>query len=70
MERIIATYYIETPFAPENAAEVLAYEQSSGTFVAEYYAYYVNEPRRDDDLKAIGPFIKACAEMKLLNKQK
>ncbi len=34
MERIHATYYIETPFAPEKAAAVLAGEQSSGTFVA------------------------------------
>jgi ribulose-bisphosphate carboxylase large chain len=34
MERITATYYIETPFAPEAAAQVLAGEQSSGTFVA------------------------------------
>lgn len=34
MERITATYYIETPYAPEKAAEVLAGEQSSGTFVA------------------------------------
>lgn len=34
MERIVATYYIETPFAPEAAAQVLAGEQSSGTFVA------------------------------------
>lgn len=34
MERITATYYIETPLAPEKAAEVLAGEQSSGTFVA------------------------------------
>lgn len=34
MERITATYYIETPFAPEKAAQVLAGEQSSGTFVA------------------------------------
>lgn len=34
MERITATYYIETPFAPEKAALVLAGEQSSGTFVA------------------------------------
>jgi ribulose-bisphosphate carboxylase large chain len=34
MERIIATYFIETPFAPEQAAQVLAGEQSSGTFVA------------------------------------
>ena len=34
MERITATYFIETPFAPEKAATVLAGEQSSGTFVA------------------------------------
>ena len=34
MERIIATYYIETPYTPEKAAAVLAGEQSSGTFVA------------------------------------
>jgi ribulose-bisphosphate carboxylase large chain len=34
MERITATYYIETPFDPEKAASVLAGEQSSGTFVA------------------------------------
>ena len=34
MERITATYFIETPSAPEKAAEVLAGEQSSGTFVA------------------------------------
>jgi len=34
MERITATYYIETPYAPEVAAQVLAGEQSSGTFVA------------------------------------
>lgn len=34
MERIIATYLIETPLAPEEAAQVLAGEQSSGTFVA------------------------------------
>ena len=34
MERIIATYYIETPYAPEKAAAVLAGEQSSGTFVS------------------------------------
>jgi unsaturated rhamnogalacturonyl hydrolase len=30
------------------------------------YEYYVNEPKRDDDLKAIGPFIQACIEMELL----
>jgi ribulose-bisphosphate carboxylase large chain len=34
MERITATYSIETPFAPEKAAQVLAGEQSSGTFVS------------------------------------
>ncbi len=34
MERITATYYIETPNTPEKAAAVLAGEQSSGTFVA------------------------------------
>ena len=34
MERLTATYLIETPLPPERAAEVLAGEQSSGTFVA------------------------------------
>ncbi|MET0461742.1 MAG: ribulose-bisphosphate carboxylase large subunit family protein [Chitinophagaceae bacterium] len=34
MERITASYYIETPFDPEDAAKVLAGEQSSGTFVS------------------------------------
>ncbi|WP_221028745.1 ribulose-bisphosphate carboxylase large subunit family protein [Actomonas aquatica] len=34
MERITATYLIETPNEPERAAAVLAGEQSSGTFVA------------------------------------
>jgi len=34
------------------------------------YSYYVNEPKRDDDLKAIGPFIQACIEMDYLNKSK
>jgi len=33
-EAIIGTYYIETPYAAEKAAAVLAGEQSSGTFVA------------------------------------
>jgi unsaturated rhamnogalacturonyl hydrolase len=33
------------------------------------YEYYVNEPRRDDDLKAIGPFIQACIEMELMKKK-
>ncbi len=33
MERISATYLIETPLAVEQAAAVLAGEQSSGTFV-------------------------------------
>lgn len=32
------------------------------------YEYYVNEPKRDDDLKAIGPFIQACIEMDQLKK--
>ncbi len=30
------------------------------------YEYYVNEPKRDDDLKAIGPFIQACIEYEKL----
>ncbi len=34
MERITAKYYIETPYALEKAAQVLAGEQSSETFVA------------------------------------
>src|SRR5215204_4600284 len=34
MKRITATYFIETPNKPEKAADVLAGEQSSGTFVA------------------------------------
>ncbi len=34
MERITATYYIETPLDIEKAAQVLAGEQSSGTFIA------------------------------------
>ncbi len=34
MDRLFATYLIETPFAVEKAAAVLAGEQSSGTFVA------------------------------------
>jgi len=34
MERVTATYFIETPLEPEAAAQVLAGEQSSGTFVA------------------------------------
>ncbi|TXK46083.1 ribulose 1,5-bisphosphate carboxylase [Pontibacter qinzhouensis] len=34
MERITATYFIETPYELEKAAAVLAGEQSSGTFVA------------------------------------
>ena len=33
MERLFATYHIETPLAVEKAAAVLAGEQSSGTFV-------------------------------------
>ncbi len=34
MDRLYATYFIETPLAVEKAAAVLAGEQSSGTFVA------------------------------------
>jgi ribulose-bisphosphate carboxylase large chain len=34
MERISATYFIETPLAVEKAAATLAGEQSSGTFIA------------------------------------
>ena len=33
------------------------------------YDYYIKEPKRDDDLKAIGPFMQACIEMDLLNKK-
>src|SRR4051812_9240024 len=33
-DRITATYRIETPLEPERAAEMIAGEQSSGTFVA------------------------------------
>ena len=32
------------------------------------YNYYVSEPKRDDDLKAIGPFIQACLEIQILQK--
>jgi unsaturated rhamnogalacturonyl hydrolase len=34
------------------------------------YDYYVKEPRRDDDLKAIGPFIQAFIEYELMVKNK
>jgi len=34
------------------------------------YDYYLKEPKRDDDLKAIGPFIQACVEMDMLLKKK
>ena len=34
MERIIATYHVETPYEVAHAAQVLAGEQSSGIFVA------------------------------------
>ncbi len=34
MDRLFATYFVETPLAVEKAAAVLAGEQSSGTFVA------------------------------------
>src|SRR5215213_5719275 len=43
MERITATYRIETPLEPERAAAVLAGEQSSGTFV--------DVPGETDDLR-------------------
>ncbi|MFT3744344.1 MAG: glycoside hydrolase family 88 protein [Pyrinomonadaceae bacterium] len=33
------------------------------------YDYYVSEPKRDDDLKAIGPFIQACIEAELIKRQ-
>ena len=33
------------------------------------YAYYTSEPKRDDDLKAIGPFIQACIEYNVLVQQ-
>lgn len=33
------------------------------------YEYYINEPKRNDDLKAIGPFIQACIEMELLKRK-
>ena len=36
-------------------------------FARMNYADYVSEPRRDDDLKAVGPFIQACLEIKHLN---
>lgn len=34
------------------------------------YEYYVNEPKRNDDLKAIGPFIQAAIEYELVEKTK
>lgn len=46
-DRLSATYYVETPLALSDAAEVLAGEQSSGTFVAV--------PGETEELKA------ACA---------
>lgn len=33
------------------------------------YEYYVKEPKRDDDLKAIGPFMQAAIEYELKDKQ-
>jgi unsaturated rhamnogalacturonyl hydrolase len=33
------------------------------------YQYYVNEPKRDDDLKAIGPFMQACIEYEWAKKE-
>ncbi len=32
------------------------------------YEYYIKEPTRNDDLKAIGPFMQACVEMDMLDK--
>lgn len=32
------------------------------------YEYYIKEPTRTDDLKAIGPFMEACIEMDMLEK--
>ena len=32
------------------------------------YEYYVSEPQRNDDLKAIGPFMQACIAYELLSK--
>jgi unsaturated rhamnogalacturonyl hydrolase len=32
------------------------------------YEYYIKEPTRTDDLKAIGPFMQACVEMDMLEK--
>src|SRR5699024_11179971 len=43
MERITAQYYIETPLAIEQAAQVLGGEQSSGTFT--------DVPGETDELK-------------------
>ena len=34
------------------------------------YEYYVSEPKRDDDLKAIGPFIQACIEINSMKGKK
>ncbi|HEX5168266.1 MAG TPA: glycoside hydrolase family 88 protein [Cyclobacteriaceae bacterium] len=31
------------------------------------YEYYIKEPTRDDDLKAIGPFMQACIELDMLS---
>jgi unsaturated rhamnogalacturonyl hydrolase len=33
------------------------------------YAYYIKEPQRTDDLKAVGPFIQAALEMALLGQE-
>jgi len=34
------------------------------------YAYYMSEPIRTDDLKAIGPFVLAALEMESINAKK
>ncbi|WJH33166.1 hypothetical protein N6H14_23865 [Paenibacillus sp. CC-CFT747] len=33
-DRVVATYYVETPLSLQRAAEVIAGEQSTGTFTA------------------------------------
>jgi ribulose-bisphosphate carboxylase large chain len=58
MERILATYLIETPYAVEQAAAVLAGEQSSGTFVSV--------PGETDELKT--RFAARVEEIELLEK--
>ena len=63
-------------FVTTDTAEVVHYTKAvSGAGLGGYpyrdgsYDYYIKEPKRDDDLKAIGPFMQACIEMDLLNKK-